>query len=74
MFYISTYEGVRHILAQHDVDTRVRALVAGAMASIVGQTIIVPFDVISQHLMMIGTHSKGDKVSVLFSVWNSSQK
>lgn len=65
MFYISTYEGVRHILAQHEVDSRIRALVAGGLASIVGQTIIVPFDVISQHLMMLGTHSTGDNVCIL---------
>ena len=30
-------------------------LVGGASASLVGQTIIVPFDVISQHLMILGT-------------------
>lgn len=49
---------MRHILAQKDVDSRLRALVAGGCASLVGQTIIVPFDVLSQHLMMIGTVSK----------------
>lgn len=62
VFYISTYEGVRHILAPFNIDSRIRALVAGGLASIVGQTIIVPFDVISQHLMMLGTHTTGDKV------------
>ncbi|XP_017782131.1 PREDICTED: solute carrier family 25 member 44 [Nicrophorus vespilloides] len=54
VFYVSTYEGVRHVLAQKDVDTRIRALVAGGAASIVGQTIIVPFDILSQHMMMMG--------------------
>ncbi|XP_066147565.1 solute carrier family 25 member 44 [Euwallacea fornicatus] len=58
VFYISTYEGVRHLLAQKNVDSRLRALVAGGCASLVGQTIIVPFDVLSQHLMMIGTMGK----------------
>ncbi|KRT82462.1 mitochondrial carrier protein, partial [Oryctes borbonicus] len=62
-FYISTYEGVRHVLAQRNVDSRVRALVAGGIASMVGQTIIVPFDVLSQHLMMMGITNRGDKVN-----------
>ncbi|KAK9728259.1 Mitochondrial carrier protein [Popillia japonica] len=64
VFYISTYEGVRHILAQRNVDSKVRALVAGGIASMVGQTIIVPFDVLSQHLMMMGIDGKGDKPSL----------
>ncbi|KAL0270283.1 UNVERIFIED_CONTAM: hypothetical protein PYX00_007746 [Menopon gallinae] len=54
VFYISTYEGIRHFLAQKQVDGRIRALVGGGCASIVGQTIVVPFDVISQHLMVLG--------------------
>ncbi|PSN50112.1 Solute carrier family 25 member 44 [Blattella germanica] len=53
VFYISTYEGVRHMLTRHDADTRVKSLVAGGCASLVGQTIIVPFDVLSQHMMMM---------------------
>ncbi|KAF7282321.1 hypothetical protein GWI33_002894 [Rhynchophorus ferrugineus] len=57
VFYISTYEGVRHLLSKKNVDSRLRALVAGGCASLVGQTIIVPFDVLSQHLMMMGTVS-----------------
>ncbi|XP_022902283.1 solute carrier family 25 member 44 [Onthophagus taurus] len=64
VFYISTYEGVRHLLAQKHVDSRVRALIAGGVASMVGQTIIVPFDVLSQHLMMMGISSKGDKMAL----------
>lgn len=35
----------------------------------VGQTIIVPFDVLSQHLMMMGTPpSKEYKVRIMFDV------
>lgn len=63
VFYISTYEGVRHLLAQKNVDSRARALVAGGCASLVGQTIIVPFDVLSQHLMMMGTVSKEQNIA-----------
>lgn len=58
VFYVSTYEGMRHILGQNDVigniDSRVKALIAGGAASLVGQTIVVPFDVLSQHLMVLG--------------------
>nr|CAD7404451.1 unnamed protein product [Timema poppensis] len=53
-FYISTYEGVRHILTINNVNSRLKSLVAGGCASAVGQTIVVPFDVMSQHLMVLG--------------------
>lgn len=54
VFYISTYEGVRHLLNQYGVGERTKALIGGGCASMVGQTIIVPFDVISQHAMVLG--------------------
>uniref|UniRef100_A0A146KZL7 Solute carrier family 25 member 44 n=3 Tax=Lygus hesperus TaxID=30085 RepID=A0A146KZL7_LYGHE len=52
--YIATYESTRHVLKQYEVSNTVKALVSGSVASLVGQTIIVPFDVISQHLMFLG--------------------
>nr|CAG4634888.1 EOG090X08ST [Alona affinis] len=59
-FYVLTYENVRHILQANNVtDTRIRALVGGGCASLVGQTIIVPIDVVSQRLMMIGQKVDG---------------
>jgi len=64
IFYISTYEGVRHLLArQFDVhDLVIRAFVGGLCASVVGQMITVPFDVVSQHMMLIGgDQNKGPK-------------
>lgn len=61
VFYVSTYEGVRHLLRQDTplgrVDSKVKALIAGGAASLVGQTIVVPFDVLSQHLMVLGINS-----------------
>lgn len=61
-FYVMTYENVRHILQVNNVtDSRLRALVGGGCASLVGQTIIVPIDVISQHLMMHGQKVDGCK-------------
>lgn len=64
VFYITTYEGVRHVLKQKNINSNFRALVAGGAASLVGQTIIVPFDVISQHLMMMGVNGKEEKVRI----------
>ncbi|KAK7603820.1 hypothetical protein V9T40_003819 [Parthenolecanium corni] len=52
--YIGTYEGVRHISSQYNIHPQIKTLIAGGSASLVGQTIIVPFDVISQHLMLLG--------------------
>lgn len=59
VFYISTYEGVRHLLNQYGASQRTKSLVAGGAASLVGQTIIVPFDVISQHAMVLGMGAAG---------------
>ncbi|XP_006617082.1 solute carrier family 25 member 44 [Apis laboriosa] len=65
VFYVSTYEGVRYILRQNDVigniDSRVKSLIAGGAASLVGQTIVVPFDILSQHLMVLGINNKQGK-------------
>nr|CAD7589346.1 unnamed protein product [Timema genevievae] len=69
-FYISTYEGVRHILTVNNVDSRLKSLVAGGCASAVGQTIVVPFDVMSQHLMVLGVVDYGPKKQKLLIVLN----
>lgn len=61
VFYISTYEGVRHLLTQYGAGERIKALTGGGCASLVGQTIIVPFDVISQHAMVLGMGSSCTK-------------
>ncbi len=53
--YVSTYEGVRLAMETNGItNSSAKAFVGGGIASVVGQTIIVPFDVISQHLMIIG--------------------
>jgi len=63
--YVSTYESVRHILDKQGIvtDNKIKAFVGGGCASIVGQTIIVPFDVISQHLMLLGQLSGKTKLT-----------
>jgi len=55
--YIGTYEAVRHTMARGSSqfsDNHLRSFVAGGCASIVGQTTVVPIDIISQHLQMSG--------------------
>jgi len=56
LVYMGTYEYVRDVLLRHQLvyDSRVRGAVAGMSASVVSQSIIVPFDVMSQHLMILG--------------------
>lgn len=57
--YIGTYEGVRNYLAANTTltDSKVRSLIAGACASTVGQTTVVPIDIVSQHLQMLGLNN-----------------
>ncbi|GCC21371.1 solute carrier family 25 member 44-like isoform X3 [Chiloscyllium punctatum] len=52
--YITTYELVRVYVANYSNSNAVKSLVAGGAASLVAQSIIVPIDIISQHLMVAG--------------------
>lgn len=52
--YITTYELVRKYVSNYSQSNTVKSLVAGGAASLVAQTITVPIDVVSQHLMMQG--------------------
>lgn len=62
VMYIATYEGARHLAAKNNIhNSQAKSLLAGASASLVGQTIIVPFDVISQHLMVLGLATSANK-------------
>jgi len=66
--YIGTYESVRTYLIQQTplTDQRLRSLIAGGCASVIGQTTIVPIDVVSQHLQLLGLgvqQSKKGRVS-----------
>lgn len=54
--YIITYEKVRHMLGVYAniTDSKIKGLIGGGCGSLVGQTIITPFDVVSQHMMVLG--------------------
>ncbi|XP_050544521.1 solute carrier family 25 member 44 [Daktulosphaira vitifoliae] len=66
--YIGAYEQTRFMTAPYLKNLpEVRSLVAGGVASVCGQTIIVPFDVVSQHLMMLGlSNPKNSKDKIIF--------
>lgn len=53
--YIITLEKVKDLLCEYRCvdDPSMRSLIGGAVASLVGQTIINPFDCISQHMMVV---------------------
>ncbi|XP_014672445.1 PREDICTED: solute carrier family 25 member 44-like [Priapulus caudatus] len=64
--YVTTYEGVRHMLSTYTSlkdNKKIQAMAGGACASLVGQTIIVPFDVVSQHMMVMGQFSGRNRPS-----------
>ncbi|XP_072138043.1 solute carrier family 25 member 44-like isoform X2 [Mobula birostris] len=52
--YIITYELVRMYVSEYNNNNTVKSFIAGGSASLVAQSFIVPFDVISQHLMIMG--------------------
>lgn len=53
--YLITYEKVRDVLGKRGItDSRVKGLIGGGVSSLVGQTLITPFDVVSQHIMVLG--------------------
>ena len=56
MSYISTYEGTRQYLKRHTplTNNKIRSFISGGCASLVSQSFVVPIDIVSQHLMMLG--------------------
>ncbi|XP_065516204.1 solute carrier family 25 member 44 isoform X1 [Lathamus discolor] len=50
--YVTTYELTRKYVSRYTNNNAVKSLVAGGSASLVAQSITVPIDVVSQHLMM----------------------
>ena len=59
--YITTYELTRSRLAGYS--TEFKGFISGATATCVGQTVTVPVDVLSQHLMMDGQVTKATSLS-----------
>lgn len=55
MTFLTSYEITRHLLASQEIcrNSRYRSFIAGGVASLVAQTVVVPVDVISQHLQIL---------------------
>nr|AKN21583.1 slc25a-15 [Schmidtea mediterranea] len=66
MAYVGTYETIRFKLADFDFNPHTRSFIAGGFASAVGQTLVVPVDVVSQHMMII--NNKDTSVGSLSSI------
>ncbi|XP_029645941.1 solute carrier family 25 member 44 [Octopus sinensis] len=54
--YISTYETTRQFLKENSDlrESKLRSFISGGGASLVGQTMSVPIDIVSQHIMLLG--------------------
>ncbi|XP_078062529.1 solute carrier family 25 member 44-like [Mustelus asterias] len=52
--YVTTYELTRKYVAQYNDSNLVKSVIAGGSASLVAQSITVPIDIVSQHLMVQG--------------------
>ncbi|XP_014851308.1 PREDICTED: solute carrier family 25 member 44-like [Poecilia mexicana] len=74
--YITTYELVRKYVSHYSPSNTVKSVVAGGAASLVAQTITVPIDVVSQHLMMQGQgeHHSRFKVKPKMMLTTSKRK
>lgn len=58
--YVATYESVRQMLTRYGVsNTKAKSFVAGGCASLMGQTFMVPVDIVAQHLQMLGRSGMG---------------
>ena len=64
MSYITVYEGTRQWLHDHSIEsTIIKSFIAGGCASVASQSFVVPLDIITQHLMLLGAHSPMKKVA-----------
>lgn len=62
--YITTYENIRDYM----VNTRfsenwIRSFVGGGAASVIGQTLAVPIDIVTQHVMLLGNKKSSSRNS-----------
>ncbi|KAL1233692.1 Solute carrier family 25 member [Trichinella spiralis] len=72
MTYLMLYEKIREKLSKHDfANSHLRAFIAGAGATAGAQLILVPLDVVSQHMMVSHIASKKHPMSVDASIFES---
>ena len=70
--YIVTYETMRHVVAKYGEvnDNRIKGLIGGGCGSLVSQTIITPFDVVSQHMMVLNSKKQSSTAQKFSSFSN----
>lgn len=66
MMYIATYDHVRQYMKDYTTLTNssVRSLIAGGTASIVGQSVSVPIDIMTQHMMLLGRRKQPSEPNI----------
>ncbi|CAL8103571.1 unnamed protein product [Calicophoron daubneyi] len=65
VFYATTYETIRHgASAFPSLTSAERSFIGGAFASVVAQTLVVPVDIVSQHLMVLSRPYKTTQQSL----------
>ena len=57
VIYITTFEKSREYVSNYSQNTYLRAMIAGGTSSLISQTMVVPIDVVTQHMMLIGQKS-----------------
>ncbi|KAL3885452.1 hypothetical protein ACJMK2_025509 [Sinanodonta woodiana] len=64
--YITTYEKIRDYLRINtDLNTsQIKSFISGGLASIVGQTLTVPLDIVTQHIMLLGNQKHSSEANV----------
>jgi len=64
MAYITVYEGSRQWLHNHNVESRkLKSFIAGGCASTASQVFVVPLDIVTQHMMLLGnTKTEGHPI------------
>lgn len=62
MAYITAYEKSRQWLHDNSIEsTQVKSFISGGCASIASQTFVVPIDIVTQHLMILGRRKNIEK-------------
>ncbi|XP_076438973.1 solute carrier family 25 member 44-like [Babylonia areolata] len=66
MTYITSYEWTRHHLTEQAsiTNSKVLSFISGGTASVIGQTLAVPLDIVTQHMMLMGRRTEGGRDQV----------
>jgi solute carrier family 25 protein 44 len=54
VIYITSFEKCREHVTNYTQNAYFRAMIAGGVSSLISQTMVVPIDIVTQHMMLIG--------------------